>query len=109
MLDENMEGHIKKCPLLKQTQILSVQPYYQKGINQGRDDSAPDKLEQESDFTSEKKRNWVYNMTVPQFSELLSKIRSLHCSICKDIGFSYRVPHACDLWIKRQIDRCVIL
>ncbi|XP_021769971.1 tRNA:m(4)X modification enzyme TRM13 homolog [Chenopodium quinoa] len=96
VLEENMEGHLKKCPLLKQSQTLSLQPYYQKGINQ---------QQQDADFTSEMKRNWVYNLSIPQFSYLLSKIRSLHTLICKDIELSYRIPHACDVWIKRQNDR----
>ncbi|XP_021715087.1 uncharacterized protein LOC110683053 isoform X3 [Chenopodium quinoa] len=51
------------------------------------------------------KRNWVYNLSIPQFPYLLSKIRSLHTLICKDIELSYRIPNACDDWIKRQNDR----
>ncbi|KAL2935011.1 tRNA:m(4)X modification enzyme TRM13 [Bienertia sinuspersici] len=106
VLEENLEAHIKKCPLLKQAQSLSVQPYYQKGINQGKDESALNAEELEVNIvTSEMKRNWVHNLGIPQFYELLSKIRSLHRSICKDIEFSYEIPHACEVWIKRQIDR----
>lgn len=107
VLEENMEGHLKKCPLLKQTQSLLSQPYYQKGINQATHDSLqPQQEEEEVEFTSKMKRNWVYNLSVPQFYELLSKIRCIHTCICKDnIEFSYKVPPACDLWIKRQMDR----
>ncbi|XP_021836566.1 tRNA:m(4)X modification enzyme TRM13 isoform X1 [Spinacia oleracea] len=100
VLEENMEGHLKRCPLLKQTQTLSLQPYYQKGINQGTDSE-----DQDVQFTSEMKRNWVYNLSAPLFYDLLSKIRSLHASICKDMQFSYKIPNACDIWIKRQNDR----
>lgn len=38
VLSENLEGHMKRCPLLKQAQSLSSQPFYQKGINGGKDD-----------------------------------------------------------------------
>lgn len=104
VLEENMEGHLKRCPLLKQTQTLSLQPYYQKGINQGTDSE-----DQDVQFTSEMKRNWVYNLSAPLFYDLLSKIRSLHASICKDMQFSYKIPNACDIWIKRQNDRYVYI
>ncbi|XP_074316010.1 uncharacterized protein LOC141652443 [Silene latifolia] len=103
VLEENMDGHVKKCPMLKQTQALSLEPYYQKGINSGTHDSA---LVDEPDVTSsEMKRNLVYALTLHQFSSLLSKIRAIHTSSCKDMAFSYKVPEACDVWMKRQIDR----
>ncbi|KMT10013.1 hypothetical protein BVRB_5g122280 [Beta vulgaris subsp. vulgaris] len=101
VLEDNMEAHLKKCPLLKQTQTLLVQPYYQQGINRGTDDDSAD----HPDFTSVLKRNLVYSLTVPQFSDLLSKICSIHNSISKDIGFSYKVPPACHIWINRLISR----
>lgn len=103
VLEDNMEAHLKKCPLLKQTQTLLVQPYYQQGINRGTDDDSAD----HPDFTSVLKRNLVYSLTVPQFSDLLSKICSIHNSISKDIGFSYKVPPACHIWINRLISRYV--
>lgn len=99
VLEENMEAHIKKCPLLKQTQTLFLQPYYQKGVNCCK------LHQQEGEITCEMKRSWVHNLTISQFVELLSKIRSFHTSLCKDIGYSYKLPPACDVWIKRQLDR----
>ncbi|PKH55890.1 hypothetical protein CRG98_050315 [Punica granatum] len=51
------------------------------------------------------KRNAVYSLSLPQFYGLIGKIKSLHESICKDIGESYKIPEACDKWIKREVDR----
>ncbi|KAJ8446450.1 hypothetical protein Cgig2_019343 [Carnegiea gigantea] len=112
VLEDNLEAHVKKCPLLKQAQTLSLQPYYQKGINRGRDESAQngerkeqqEEEEQEDDFSSEMKRKLVYNLTASQLTDLLCKIRAVHSSMCKEIGISYKVPEACNVWIQRQVD-----
>uniref|UniRef100_A0A7C9CH15 tRNA:m(4)X modification enzyme TRM13 n=1 Tax=Opuntia streptacantha TaxID=393608 RepID=A0A7C9CH15_OPUST len=109
VLEDNLEAHVKKCPLLKQAHNLSLQPYYQKGINRGRDESAQngerkDQQEEEGDFSSEMKRQLVYNLTASQLCDLLCKIRTIHCSICKEIGISYKVPEVCNIWIQRQVD-----
>ncbi|XP_002515211.2 tRNA:m(4)X modification enzyme TRM13 [Ricinus communis] len=96
VLKENLEGHIKRCPLLKQTQSLSLQPFYQKGINAGKED--------DDDITSEMKRNAVYSMTVSEFYKLIKKIESIHASLCNDILESFKLPEACNMWIKREID-----
>ncbi|KAL9360253.1 hypothetical protein Peur_048376 [Populus x canadensis] len=66
VLKENLESHVKRCPLLKQAQSLSLQPFYQKGINAGKEE------EEEED---------------------------------NDIWESYKVPEACNMWIKREVDR----
>lgn len=113
VLSENLEGHMKRCPLLKQAQSLSSQRFYQKGINGGKDDedegdekgAAAPTLASLENATSLMKRNAVYSMTVPEFSILISKIQSIHSSIRNDIRDSYRVPEACDIWIKREVDR----
>ncbi|XP_038897016.1 tRNA:m(4)X modification enzyme TRM13 homolog isoform X1 [Benincasa hispida] len=108
VLRENLEGHVKRCPLLKQTQSLAVQPFYQKGINAGEEDLLSS---EESDsglsdcISSEMKRNIVYGMSGPQFHRLLGKIRALHDLICKDIQDSYKIKEACNMWIKGEIDR----
>ncbi|XP_024018181.1 tRNA:m(4)X modification enzyme TRM13 homolog [Morus notabilis] len=99
VLKENLEGHVKRCPLLKQVQSLTLQPYYQKGINSGNQTEEDGKM-----ITSELKRNAVYSMSVAQFSELIRKIESLHESIRHYIRDSYKVPEACGIWIKRQVD-----
>ena len=112
VLEDNLEAHVKKCPLLKQAQTLSLQPYYQKGINRVRDESAQNgerKEQQEEDFSSEMKRKLVYNLTASQLTDLLCKIRAVHSSICKEIGISYKVPEACNVWIQRQVDGYVAL
>ncbi|XP_021611493.1 tRNA:m(4)X modification enzyme TRM13 homolog isoform X1 [Manihot esculenta] len=96
VLQENLEGHVKRCPLLKQTQSLSLQPYYQKGINAGK--------EEDNAITSEMKRIAVYSMTVSEFYELIKKIESIHATICDDISESYKIPEACNMWIKREVD-----
>ncbi|KDP35241.1 hypothetical protein JCGZ_09400 [Jatropha curcas] len=97
VLKENLDGHVTRCPLLKQTQCLSLQPFYQKGINAGK--------EEEEDITSEMKRNAIYGMTVSEFCKLIKKIESIHALICKDIVESYKMPEACNVWIRREIDR----
>lgn len=101
VLKENLESHVKRCPLLKQAQSLSLQPFYQKGINAGKEEEE----EEEDNVSSEMKRSAVYSMTVTQFCKLINKIESVHASTCKDIWESYKVPEACNMWIKREVDR----
>ncbi|XP_042008915.1 tRNA:m(4)X modification enzyme TRM13-like [Salvia splendens] len=64
VLEDNLETHLNRCSLLKQTQSLSRQPFYQNGINAGSDDDAREEEKSKSDFgfTSEMKRNAVYSM-----------------------------------------------
>ncbi|XP_062028473.1 tRNA:m(4)X modification enzyme TRM13-like [Rosa rugosa] len=47
----------------------------------------------------------VYSMSVPDFYKLIEKIESVHKSICKDIQESFKVPEACGMWIKREVDK----
>lgn len=118
MLQENLESHIKRCPLLKQAQSLSLRPFYQKGINAGDDDEerispdlhktvlpSNDPSTQSDHVSSEMKRNAVYGLTLPQFCGLIDKIKSLHESICKDIQDSFQIREACDEWIRRKEGR----
>lgn len=125
VLQENLESHCKRCPLLKQAHSLSLQPFYQKGINSGKEeddiickatiptgthddvDADADALIKDSfdNITSEMKRKAVYAMNVTDFSKLITKIQSIHASICNDICDSHKIPNACDIWINRQVDR----
>lgn len=105
MLEENLESHLKRCPLLKQTQSLSLQPFYEKGINAGTDSSTIGV----SNITSEMKRNAVYAMTVAEFSKLISKIKCIHATICTCIPDSFKDPQACGIWTNRQVDRFSII
>ncbi|TQE11520.1 hypothetical protein C1H46_002895 [Malus baccata] len=122
VLSENLEGHVRRCPLLKQVESLTNQPFYQKGINAGKEDDhdeieslgveGPGDLASSNepvlgalDIVSEMKRNAVYSMTVPDFYKLVEKIESVHESLCKDIRDSYKVTEACAMWIKREVDR----
>lgn len=98
-----MEGHLKRCPLLKLSQSLSLQPYYKKGINAGKDGVILNGGC--SDVSSEMKRASVYSLSVDEFHALICKIKSVHETICKHFEDSYNIPDACDIWIKRQIDR----
>ncbi|KAI5674863.1 hypothetical protein M9H77_05813 [Catharanthus roseus] len=102
VLQENLESHLKRCPLLKQVKSLSLQPYYQKGINAGVQDPGQPKA---ADLNSESKRKAVYARTVPEFFELLRKIKCIHASICSDTRDSFKNPEACATWTNRQIDR----
>lgn len=101
VLQENLESHVKRCPLLKQNVALSAQLFYQKGINAGN--------EEEEDcysvFTSEMKRNLVYSMTVSKFHQLVKKIEAVHGVICNDIEDSHLSPEACNIWFNKEIDR----
>ncbi|KAM7495765.1 hypothetical protein LguiA_020179 [Lonicera macranthoides] len=121
VLQENLESHCKRCPLLKQAQSLSLQPFYQKGINSGKEEddiickpTTPTGTHADADasikdsfdnITSEMKRKAVYAMNVTDFSKLITKIQSIHASICNDICHSQKIPNACDIWINRQVDR----
>ncbi|KAI7983298.1 tRNA:m(4)X modification enzyme TRM13 [Camellia lanceoleosa] len=130
VLEENLQGHLRRCPLLKHVQSLSTQPFYQMGTNAGTDEEEEEEKEKEEILfrpmgvkdcpplndlssssgplggiiTSEMKRNAVYTMTATQLSELISKIQSVHASICRDIQHSYKIPKACSVWINRQVD-----
>ncbi|TXG63236.1 hypothetical protein EZV62_010230 [Acer yangbiense] len=110
VLKENLEGHVKKCPLLKQVQSLTLQPFYQKGINAGKEgdeeqlNEVPSALVEDI-FTSEMKRNAVYSMNVTEFCDLIKKIESVHGLICDDIRDSFKIPEACSVWINREVDR----
>lgn len=84
---------------MKQVQSLSVQPYYQKGVNAGKDGDGED------DVTSEMKRNAVYGMDVTAFRNLIKKIEWVYGLICDDIRDSFKIPEACSMWINREIDR----
>ncbi|XP_024009854.1 tRNA:m(4)X modification enzyme TRM13 homolog isoform X2 [Eutrema salsugineum] len=110
VLQENLEGHVKRCPLLKQTVALSGQQFYHKGINAGNEEEE-DKEKMgssccpDSVVTSEMKRNLLYSMSVSKFHQLIKKIESVHGGICKDIEDSYLSPEACNIWFTKEIDR----
>lgn len=118
MLQENLEGHLRKCPLLKQVESLTHQPFYQKGINAGKEERETLKRVEDSALADEPKsgafnnilsemKRTVYSMSVPDFQKLIEKIESVHKSICKDIQESYKIPDACGMWSKREVDRYV--
>ncbi|KAL2239096.1 UNVERIFIED_CONTAM: tRNA:m(4)X modification enzyme TRM13 [Sesamum indicum] len=110
VLEENLQSHLNRCPLLKQAQSLSCQPFYKKGINAGREDEEEegeemDVLPKDSIVTSEMKRSAVYAMSAPKFLELIAKIKSVHASICNSIPDSFRIPEACSIWTNRKVDK----
>ena len=102
MLIENLNWHVKRCPLLKQAQSLTLQPFYQKGINAGRDNDDQEEEEKVeaaiikpgsaslNDISSKMKRGVVYGMRVPDFCKLIGKFEAVHGLICKDIRDSYK-------------------
>ncbi|XP_043698371.1 tRNA:m(4)X modification enzyme TRM13-like [Telopea speciosissima] len=50
------------------------------------------------------KRNALYNMTVPEFSELMRKIELIHGSISSEIHELYNIPEVWGMWINKGID-----
>nr|XP_043621764.1 tRNA:m(4)X modification enzyme TRM13 [Erigeron canadensis] len=99
VLESNLESHIKRCPLLKRETSLSLQPFYEKGINGGGGDENDD-----GDASSESKRMAVHSMSAAQFVELIDKIKSVHASICKEIRDSFIVPEGSKSWIDQAVD-----
>ncbi|OIV94111.1 hypothetical protein TanjilG_29211 [Lupinus angustifolius] len=113
VLEQNLKGHVKRCPLLKQAQSLSLQPFYQKGINAGSDGEEQEEEERLGvdgsrlpimTVSSEMKRNAVNKMSVTEFCNLIDKIESLHELLCKDIQDSFHMPDVCSLWIKTRVE-----
>ncbi|WZZ41615.1 hypothetical protein YC2023_037874 [Brassica napus] len=104
-LPENLESHVKRCPLLKQNVALSGQVFYQKGINAGNEEEEEKMGSCYSVVTSEMKRNLVYSMSVSEFHQLIKKIEAVHCSIRNDIEDSHLSPEACNIWFNKEIDR----
>ena len=110
MLEQNLNWHVKRCPLLKQVQSLSDQPFYKKGINAGSDGEQQevetsgfnDSKLTTMTVSSEMKRNALHGMSVPKFCNLIEKIESVHESLCKDIQDSFQMPEVCRLWIKSK-------
>ncbi|KAL8544785.1 hypothetical protein ACS0TY_005128 [Phlomoides rotata] len=111
VLEENLESHLNRCPLVKQAQSLSREPFYQKGINSGREEEEEGNNAEAaiartgSLFTSEMKRKAVYAMSVPKFLELIARIKSVHASICNNIPDSYEIPEACSIWTNKEVDK----
>ncbi|CAH1434211.1 unnamed protein product [Lactuca virosa] len=65
VLESNLENHLRRCPLLKHKNSLSLQPFYQKGIN-GGDEEDEDSVHasickdiQDSYNMPEVCRNWI--------------------------------------------------
>ncbi|XP_027361421.1 tRNA:m(4)X modification enzyme TRM13 homolog isoform X3 [Abrus precatorius] len=109
MLEQNLNGHVKRCPLLKQIQSLSLQPFYRKGINAGCDEEEEtcgidDSRLLTMTVSSEMKRNALHKLSVLEFCNLIEKIESLHESLCKDIQDSSQMPEVCSLWIKSRVE-----
>ncbi|KAL4572192.1 hypothetical protein LXL04_018961 [Taraxacum kok-saghyz] len=96
VLESNLENHLRRCPLLKHNNSLSLQSFYQKGINGGD--------EEDEDVSSESKRMAVHSIAAPELIKLFRKIKSVHALICKNIQDSYNVPEACRMWIDRSVD-----
>ncbi|GFZ04478.1 methyltransferase [Actinidia rufa] len=98
VLKENLEGHVRRCPLLKHVQSLSTQPFYQKGIHAGTDDDDDDDDDDDEEEEEEEEEN------KDETKSNLDKIQAVHSSICTDIQDSYKIPQACDVWINREVD-----
>ncbi|CAF2125712.1 unnamed protein product [Brassica napus] len=105
VLQENLESHVTRCPLLKQNVALSGQVFYQKGINAGNEEEDEKIGSCYSVCTSEMKRNLVYSMSVSKFHQLVKKIEEVHGGICNDIEDSHLSPEACNIWFNKEIDR----
>ncbi|XP_061989020.1 tRNA:m(4)X modification enzyme TRM13-like isoform X2 [Rosa rugosa] len=100
-----MVEHLKGCHYSKpeEEHQQEIQTVSSKRV----EDSALADEPKSGDFSyilSEMKRT-VYSMSVPDFYKLIEKIESVHKSICKDIQESFKVPEACGMWIKREVDK----
>ncbi|KAF5206813.1 Kinesin, partial [Thalictrum thalictroides] len=92
--------------------MLRLQPFYKKGINGGWNENSSDIGRMDKSLfngvseiiTSHMKRSAVYKMTVSEFLGLINKIKSIHSFICSDLQDSYKIPEACSLWMKREVD-----
>ncbi|CAI9104862.1 OLC1v1003645C1 [Oldenlandia corymbosa var. corymbosa] len=104
VLGDNLRNHIARCPLQKQALSLSLQPYYQKGINAGTEGEE----EEEGPVTSEQKRRAIHSKTAEQFFDLIRKIKTLHASVVAHediVRHSFQIPDACAIWADRQVDQ----
>ncbi|XP_072993120.1 uncharacterized protein [Typha latifolia] len=99
VLQENLESHVKRCPLKKQAEALETQPYYTKGINAGDPD--------EGTVSSAAKRSAIYGLTPSEFYDLVNKIKLVHSTSVVALRDSFMVPEACEKWLNRQVDRRV--
>lgn len=97
MFRENLDAHVKKCPLKKQVETLEMQPYYSKGINAG--------VLGGENVGSEAKRRAIHEMSVSEFNELVGKIRTFHSALRVELKESFVEPDACKKWINQQVDR----
>ncbi|KAI4332112.1 hypothetical protein L6164_017048 [Bauhinia variegata] len=119
VLEKNLEGHVKRCPFLKQAESLSLQPFYRKGINAGDEGEQEEKqtlpfndsrlpnipiTSPLDNISSEMKRNAVHAMTLPELCNLIEKIESVYELFSKDIQESYQMPETCNLWIKSEVE-----
>ncbi|KAF0912343.1 hypothetical protein E2562_014011 [Oryza meyeriana var. granulata] len=100
VLEENLEAHVSKCPLKKQTAALAAQPFYSKGINSGGGEGG-------GGVTSAAKRAAVHKLTEDELHALIEKIKSVHATAAVAMRDSYLVADACDNWMRNQVDRCV--
>ncbi|MCL7045132.1 hypothetical protein MKW94_030693 [Papaver nudicaule] len=104
-----VKQHVKRCPFLKQPQSFKLlEPFFKKGINGGRDFE-----EEEESFgagnivTPRTKRQAMYEMTVIEFYELITKIEAAYASIAtsSDIQESFKEPQACKIWMNQEVER----
>lgn len=94
---ENLDSHVKRCPLKKQVETLEAKPYYCKGINAG--------VSEGENVGSEAKRKAIYEMNVGEFNDVVTKIRAFHSAMKIELKESFVEPVACRKWINQQADR----
>ncbi|KAL9253917.1 tRNA:m(4)X modification enzyme TRM13-like protein [Drosera capensis] len=102
VLEGNLEGHVKRCPMAKRVRALEGERYFRKGVNKGREDEA----EEEAEVSCGMKRKGVHGMRVGRFWELLGRIKGVHGGVCEGrIRESFRGTEACAGWIMGEVDR----
>ncbi|KAM0957704.1 hypothetical protein ACFX2A_026327 [Malus domestica] len=98
VLGENLEAHVRRCPLPKQVESLTHQPFYQKGINAGEEDDHDEIESLGVEGTGDLALS--NGPVLGAVDNIVSEMKRN-----ADIGESYKVTEACGMWIKREVDR----
>ncbi|KAM0951239.1 putative tRNA:m(4)X modification enzyme [Dioscorea sansibarensis] len=98
---DSLKSHLRRCPFAKRTRDLESQPYFSKGINTSSVDS------EDEIVSSDSKRKTIHGLTPLDFHHLITKIKSLHSTICSEMRDSLVIPERCSKWMNSMQERQV--